>query len=224
MRGQFTPVSGGYPRLRGRPVAETIPVVPAGAIPACAGSTDPCSRCRSAGRSYPRLCGVAYHTPPISDGPRELSPLARGRLGRVLAARKDPGAIPACAGPTGRWPRGGLCRPNYPRVRGADTVLLPVPASTADLSPRAGPTATSPSSTRCVRSMPAGRWSRRTRPPSAIPACVGPSSAATTSSRSTWSYPRGRRVDNSAPATSVIRVELSPACASEAPCCPSPSA
>jgi hypothetical protein len=84
-----------YPRMaRGRRRRAVPPAHQSGAIPACAGPTSPWRLSLSHTWSYPHVREA--------DTPEqlELSPQARGRHPPGVLVDMEPGAIPACAGPT----------------------------------------------------------------------------------------------------------------------------
>ena len=131
--------TGDHPRLRGEHSSELSSVLyllgssplargahlggarldgVAGIIPACAGSTTPCSRPRPGRRDHPRLRGEHMVTPEPGMTIRGSSPLARGALHRGVHGLLQEGIIPACAGSTRQARRPSIRPRDHPRLRG----------------------------------------------------------------------------------------------------------
>ena len=115
--------AGSSPRVRGKPIRETIRPHEGGLIPACAGKTQRLDRACSARRAHPRVCGENASQLGVSGGCTGSSPRVRGkRLGGVTVAALT-GLIPACAGKTVKVWTEGQARPAHPRVCGENKRL-----------------------------------------------------------------------------------------------------
>ncbi|SDP94094.1 hypothetical protein SAMN05421507_12328 [Lentzea jiangxiensis] len=113
-------VTGPSPRARGARHPRRHRRLPAGTIPACAGSTPAMSRPSSTAWDHPRVRGE--HRPAWRISASRPGPSPRARGAQCLAQRGVAlaGTIPACAGST----PGRARRPprDHPRVRGEHTL------------------------------------------------------------------------------------------------------
>ncbi len=129
--------SGPSPRARGALPDPPGRPVPAGTIPACAGSTRWSPTCRSCARDHPRVRGEhvrVSHAASRNGGP---SPRARGALAAVGPAERRRGTIPACAGSTRARPPSTWRGWDHPRVRGEHSAWADRQITAAGPSPRA---------------------------------------------------------------------------------------
>ena len=168
--------SGLSPRVRGNRAAGADEASRNGSIPACAGEPRrwaPGSRSR---RVYPRVCGGTPRDRSQASKAAGLSPRVRGNHDRLVAAAREVGSIPACAGepPPGRYLHSGSRV--YPRVCGGTGKELANTRTVTGLSPR-------------VRGNP--RPSTAVSPGSgSIPACAGEPGSPATARMPTRVYPR----------------------------------
>ena len=92
--------AGSSPRVRGKPVTDSISPRRRGLIPACAGKTSRSRRLHQTLRAHPRVCGENFWTDLASDGSHGSSPRVRGKLAKPWDLTDRDGLIPACAGKT----------------------------------------------------------------------------------------------------------------------------
>ena len=116
--GEWRPLPGLSPRVRGNPSSGGAGGIGGGSIPACAG--EPMKSCLrwNLCRVYPRVCGGTYDALRNTLAGKGLSPRVRGNLYRLLPGADGVRSIPACAGEPIRrqwWTR---WRRVYPRVCG----------------------------------------------------------------------------------------------------------
>ena len=92
-----------------------------GLIPAHAGKTFTFERTSAGETAHPRSRGENQVQLILDDGVQGSSPLTRGKLVSVLAARDDAGLIPAHAGKTQHLSTQVACEWAHPRSRGENT-------------------------------------------------------------------------------------------------------
>ena len=128
---------GSSPLARGAPVVLLRLVLPAGIIPACAGSTERADNRWSSSRDHPRLRGEHKTSGFASFSEMGSSPLARGaRVALALGVLFDR-IIPACAGSTPRGCGGRRSRRDHPRLRGEHDIGFSREATCRGSSPLA---------------------------------------------------------------------------------------
>ena len=94
------PIGGSSPLTRGKRIGALPHDEDLGLIPAHAGKTFERRRTRRTCWAYPRSRGENLTTKDTSGRPLGSSPLARGKLGRLVTERSKEGLIPAHAGKT----------------------------------------------------------------------------------------------------------------------------
>ena len=109
---------GSSPHVRGAHGSALLLLRRTGIIPACAGSTSPCSLPCRPPRDHPRMCGEHAMTGGQPAGTSGSSPHVRGarRLTRVKCSTQ--GIIPACAGSTSLARLSSCSRRDHPRMCG----------------------------------------------------------------------------------------------------------
>ena len=127
---------GSSPRMRGAPRNYFLGLLPAGIIPAYAGSTPrPPSRSAWSG-DHPRVCGEHFSESSAVTSRRGSSPRMRGALDRLCDGGSAVGIIPAYAGST-LSPASPSCRGrDHPRVCGEHQGLSWYPVASLGSSPR----------------------------------------------------------------------------------------
>ena len=154
--------SGSSPHARGALSFGPLQRTHSRIIPACAGSTGRSCHRRRCGRDHPRMRGEHNVLQPITTIRAGSSPHARGAHIVHDLWRDVVGIIPACAGSTPTWWRGGRRSRDHPRMRGEHERL----SAHAPISPGSSPHA---------RGAP---WTRNSSAPVCriIPACAGSTS------------------------------------------------
>ena len=164
------------PRVRGNPVATSVPPCAVRSIPACAGEPRPVPRSARGTSVYPRVCGGTLHSPGTLTRGMGLSPRVRGNLASDLIHVHGRRSIPACAGEPGGGAGAGAGSGVYPRVCGGTPLSAMVPIWKFGLSPR-------------VRGNPIPLAGDRACDRS-IPACAGEPHRAQTATGPRQVYPR----------------------------------
>ena len=106
-------------------------------IPACAGETCIVSHLLSAASDHPRLRGGNTDRNAPMPSTHGSSPLARGKLGRLLNGRRLLRIIPACAGETATAAPQALQQSDHPRLRGGNRACVSATRVTCGSSPLA---------------------------------------------------------------------------------------
>ena len=109
---------GSSPHARGAPEHEGLERPDVGIIPACAGSTVPCSGPVCATRDHPRMRGEHSNAALERSTDVGSSPHARGARLDLIDLGLGSGIIPACAGSTQRRTRCRTASWDHPRMRG----------------------------------------------------------------------------------------------------------
>ena len=153
------PNPGLSPRVRGNPKWETIGVLLAGSIPACAGEPSGRRIATIRWEVYPRVCGGTSLARPAQRLAQGLSPRVRGNRLAQFDGAAHFRSIPACAGePVIRcW--ASSRREVYPRVCGGTCHQSPGSSWVSGLSPRVR-------GNHLLYQAPGGEWG-------SIPACAG---------------------------------------------------
>ena len=129
--------TGLSPLARGKPTLAKCRASFPGPIPAGAGETRRRPGCSAGCTAYPRWRGGNDDLDGELCAIGGLSPLARGKLGAVLARVVLAGPIPAGAGETGRSSTLTSATRAYPRWRGGNFARTPINAPKKGLSPLA---------------------------------------------------------------------------------------
>ena len=116
------PIVGSSPLTRGKPALRNRRRCAARLIPAHAGKTRRNRGARQGGRAHPRSRGENLKKAPATFSPRGSSPLTRGKRVRAGLRRGRVRLIPAHAGKTSRFQRGGRSWKAHPRSRGENEV------------------------------------------------------------------------------------------------------
>ena len=132
-----SPRMGSSPHARGAPRGVRQRHVPAGIIPACAGSTPTPPKSASCARDHPRMRGEHTLHALMQRATTGSSPHARGAHRHQIVDAWVAGIIPACAGSTRlRSHRMGTYG-DHPRMRGEHALLQSPMKPTVGSSPHA---------------------------------------------------------------------------------------
>ena len=149
-------VEGPSPRARGARVGTTGGRLPAGTIPACAGSTCGGTGSTTTAWDHPRVRGEHASVSNRTRSTGGPSPRARGAPPNVRDIASTVGTIPACAGSTHRRADHRRRRGDHPRVRGEHHSSHRLPRLWSGPSPRArGAPGPSPPLTALAGTIPA---------------------------------------------------------------------
>ena len=95
-------IRGSSPHVRGALLGDNLGLLKLGIIPACAGSTLPCTPGRTCRRDHPRMCGEHQESSCKDSLKTGSSPHVRGAPRCGCTGSALTGIIPACAGSTQR--------------------------------------------------------------------------------------------------------------------------
>ena len=136
-RRSESPNMGSSPHARGARRRWRACDVPAGLIPACAGSTPSSPRRQCAPEAHPRMRGEHSSLLGAVSPPLGSSPHARGARNRRRVRRPHAGLIPACAGNTDHTRRRPTEQTAHPRMRGEHSPVDSTVLSDKGSSPHA---------------------------------------------------------------------------------------
>ena len=117
-------LAGSSPPARGARNGADRERLPAGIIPACAGSTHTIRRRSSPHGDHPRLRGEHLPLTTVLRSPLGSSPPARGAPGEPEDDDEMGGIIPACAGSTQRHRSPRSTPRDHPRLRGEHSLFV----------------------------------------------------------------------------------------------------
>ena len=167
---------GSSPRVRGKPVSETIDFNVCGLIPACAGKTRSFNFGEEFKKAHPRVCGENSSEGRLAPASQGSSPRVRGKPPFWGLFRGGLGLIPACAGKTAEAAYSRVKSWAHPRVCGENRHLRADARGSPGSSPRVR------GKRGAARGIVAGGG--------LIPACAGKTAAASLGSVTRGAHPR----------------------------------